>query len=107
MRQKQPMAILVFSVCLVCLVWSTWSVHAQPSATAAVTRQIYNEAHAVAEDGDSVTLVYPPVPGTERIYRNGVRLTPGFDFIGDGGVLTFLGSGLVSGDSVLADYEMQ
>ncbi len=70
---------------------------------------VYNEAWPIGSTPPtSITLRNALVVGTEELYRNGLRQTPGLDFTMAGNVLTFVpANALVAGDNVLVDYRSQ
>jgi hypothetical protein len=70
---------------------------------------IYNEATAVGVTPPAtITLAKPLVAGTQLVYRNGVRQTPGLDYTVAGNVITFsAASALAANDNIIVDYRTQ
>ena len=69
---------------------------------------IRNEALAVTDVLPTWTLANTLVAGTQAVYRNGLRLTPGLDYTVAGNVITFAVAAVPqAGDNLLADYRSQ
>jgi hypothetical protein len=75
------------------------------NAVSAITK-VYNELPTVTGGSTAVTLANAPTAGTQRIYLNGIRQTPGSgnDYTISGANITF-SNALTGTDTVLADYE--
>ncbi len=73
---------------------------------AALPTEVYNELPAVTDGNANVTLANTPTAGTERVYLNGQRVTPGAsnDYTISGSTVTFA-IALQTGDVVLVDYK--
>jgi hypothetical protein len=66
---------------------------------------VYSEAYPIgASAPTTITLAKPLVPGTELLYRNGLRQTRGVDYTVSTNVITWTASTLEVGDNVLVDY---
>ncbi len=72
------------------------------SASGFLGISIFNEI--VSGSGTSFSLSINPILGTQRIYANGQRLTPGIDYTISGNILTMTSSW--SAGTVIADYEV-
>lgn len=72
------------------------------------TFQTYNEIPPEFVDGltTTFTTLYSMVTGTQRVYKGGLRMTPGalFDYQASGNMVTF-NSAPVTGTNILIDYE--
>lgn len=68
--------------------------------------KVVSEVPTGAADGTNsdFTLATTPLPNTLRVYRNGVRQKPTVDYALGGNVVHFQTS-LLTGDTVLVDYE--
>jgi hypothetical protein len=72
------------------------------------TVQVYNEIPPEFVDGltNTFTTTYPMVTGTQRVYRGGLRMTPGVsnDYQASGNMVTFAVAP-PTGTNILIDYE--
>jgi hypothetical protein len=72
------------------------------------TYQVYNEIPPEFVNGitNTFTTTYPMVTGTQRVYRGGLRMTPGasFDYEASGNMVTFTVAP-PTGTNILIDYE--
>ena len=73
---------------------------------AALPTEVYNELPTVTDGNANVTLANTPSSGTERVYLNGQRVTPGAtnDYTISGTTVTFA-IALETNDVVLVDYK--
>jgi hypothetical protein len=80
----------------------------RPSVPFPIPTFVYSETPSGAIDGNNrfFTLAANPIAGTVRVYRNGLRLTPGQDYtITSGGPISFVqGLAPQTGDLLLVDY---
>lgn len=76
------------------------------NAIAGGATDVYNELPAVTDGNANVSLANTPVAGTERVYLNGQRVTPGAanDYTISSTTVTFA-IALQTGDVVLVDYK--
>jgi hypothetical protein len=92
---------------LLCFLVFTWGSRGQ----AAPVVWVYNEFTVLGSTihGTSVVLKKPLVAGTQLVYRNGLRQTPGIDYTVSGATITFAPKygGLSPGDVLNIDYRTQ
>jgi hypothetical protein len=73
------------------------------SAGRAVFSEVCNDPLTITAGSNRVLLAQSPVPGTVRLYRNGLRMTPYTDYGQVGRAVTFTVP-LIADDILLADY---